>query len=169
MAQSVYLESYAKELRGLKGLADKSMAQVGDADFFRQIDPESNSIAIIVKHLSGSMRSRWKDFLTSDGEKPGRDRDAEFVIEGDTRKSLETSWNEGWELAFGALQALTDADLGREVRIGGTPYTAAGAMERQHTHIANHVGQIIFLAKHLAAEKWQTVTVPRNRARVPRS
>jgi hypothetical protein len=165
MEQSLYLESILKELRGLKGLVEKALGQVSDENFFRQIDPESNSIAIIVKHLAGSMRSRWKDFLTTDGEKPDRDRDGEFLIEKDNRAALEAGWREAWELAFAAIEALAPGDLEKQVRIRGEAYTVTGAIARQHTHIANHAGQIIFLAKHFAAAQWQTVTIPRNRER----
>jgi len=167
MKDSVYLESVQKELRAIKGLADKAIAQVGNEDFFRQIDPESNSIAIIVKHLAGSMRSRWQDFLTTDGEKPDRDRDGEFLIEGDTVASLIAKWEEGWRLAFDTLGTLTSADLEREVRIREEAYTVIGAINRQLAHIGNHVGQIAFLAKHYAGAQWQALTVPRNRNRQP--
>ncbi|HVP19895.1 MAG TPA: DUF1572 family protein, partial [Spirochaetia bacterium] len=131
MNDSPVLETELKEFRSYKALVEKALAQVSDKDFFRHIDPESNSIAVIVKHLAGNMRSRWTDFLTTDGEKPDRDRDGEFVIDSDdTRASLEARWQAGLNLAFGALEALSDADLGREVLIRGEPHTVLRAICR---------------------------------------
>jgi hypothetical protein len=167
MKESVYLTSVQKELRAIKGMADKAISQVSDEDFFRQLDPESNSIAVIVKHLAGSMRSRWQDFLTTDGEKPDRDRDGEFLIEGDTRASLASKWDEGWRLAFDTLGTLTSADLEKEIKIQNEGYTVIGAINRQLAHISNHVGQVALLAKHYAGVRWQTLTVPRNRNHQP--
>jgi Protein of unknown function (DUF1572) len=169
MSDSTILETEVKEFRNLKTMAEKAMAQVSDKDFFRRIDSESNSIAILVKHLAGNMRSRWTDFLTTDGEKPDRDRDGEFVIDAeDTRASLEARWQAGLNLAFGALEALSDADLGREVLIRGEPHTVLKAICRNLSHFGYHAGQIVFLAKHFSAERWQTLSIPRNPSRVPK-
>lgn len=167
MIDSLFLEEALREARRLKDMAEKSLAQISDDDYFRQIDPESNSIAVIVKHLAGNMRSRWSDFLTTDGEKPDRDRDGEFVMEEpDQRATLQDRWDEGWKITLSALEALTPADLVREVRIRGEPHTVLRAINRYLLHLAYHVGQIAFLAKHLAGERWKTLSVPRNKARV---
>jgi hypothetical protein len=166
MIESVFLTEAAGELRRYKDLADKALAQVSDEDFFRQVDPESNSIAVIIKHLAGNMRSRWTDFLTTDGDKPDRDRDGEFVMEEpDERKTLESRWNEGWKITFTALEALTPADLVKEVRARGEAQTVVRAIIRHISHLTSHVGQIAFLAKHFSGAHWQTLTVPRNKAR----
>ena len=160
-----YLQVAVSEFRKLKILAEKALAQVADADFFVALDSESNSIAVIMKHMAGNMRSRWTDFLTSDGEKPDRNRDSEFVIEpGDTRKSILERWEAGWRYVFGALEPLTSGDLERTVSIRGKPHSVLEAIQRQLTHYAYHVGQIVFLAKHFAAEKWQTLSVPRGKS-----
>jgi uncharacterized damage-inducible protein DinB len=149
-----------------KELAEKAIAQVNDDEFFQQIDDESNSIALIVKHLAGNLRSRWSDFLTADGEKPDRDRDGEFVTEvEDTRVSLEARWQEGWRIALVTLENLSDKDLQREVLIRREPHTVLKALNRNLTHLAYHTGQIAFLAKHLAGQRWQTLSMPRNRSR----
>jgi len=163
-------ESYLKEVIGqlqkLKDLADKAMAQVKDEDFFVTLDEESNSIAIILKHMAGNMQSRWTDFLTSDGEKPTRNRDSEFVIEvGDSKESLLKRWEIGWGCLFEALTPLTPEDLYKTVLIRGAPHSVMQAVNRQLTHYAYHVGQIVFLAKHFAGESWQTLSVPRRRSR----
>jgi hypothetical protein len=166
MSDSLLLNEATAEMRRYKGLTEKALAQVSDADFFRQVDPESNSIAIILKHLAGNMLSRWKDFLTTDGEKPDRDRDGEFVTEGpDERAALVRKWEEGWRLAFSELAALGPADESKTVYIRGEAHTVVRAIERQLAHLAYHVGQIVFLAKHFAGTGWQTPTIPRNRAR----
>ena len=167
MLESEFLREAAAELRRYKDMAEKALAQVSDEDFFRQIDPESNSIAVIVKHLAGNMRSRWTDFLTSDGDKPDRDRDGEFVMEEpDERRTLEGRWNEGWRLTFVGLAALTPADMGKEVRMRGEAQTVVRAITRHISHLTLHVGQIVFLAKHFSGAHWQTLTVPRNKARL---
>jgi len=159
-----YIENALKEFRGMKALADKAVAQVSDEDFFRTIDAESNSIALIMKHMAGNMRSRWTDFLTSDGEKPTRDRDSEFVDPPGTRESLLVLWNEAWELLFRALEPLTDAELGRTVKIRGEAHSVMQAVNRQLTHYAYHSGQIVMLAKHLSHSHWKTLSIPRNRS-----
>ena len=160
-----YRDEAARQFRGLKKAADRAIAQVSDADFFAALDPESNSIAIIVKHLAGNMRSRFSDFLTSDGEKPDRRRDSEFEIEpGDTRESLLARWEAGWKITAAALEPLTEADFGKTVAIRGEPHTLLRAINRQIAHYAYHVGQIVFLAKHFAGPKWQTLSIPRGKS-----
>ncbi len=160
-----YLDDALRELRRLKRQAEKALAQVGDDDFFRTLDPESNSLAILVKHLAGNQRSRWMDFLTSDGEKPDRNRDSEFVIEpGDTRGALMERWERGWKYLFDALEPLGEDDLMRTVAIRGEPHTIIQAVNRQLSHYAAHVGQIVFLAKHVAGSNWKTLSVPRGQS-----
>jgi hypothetical protein len=148
-----------------KSQAEKSMAQISDDEFFRQIDPESNSVAIIVKHLAGNMKSRWTDFLNSDGEKPTRDRDGEFIEAGASRGDYMKQWHEGWQTVFDALEPLSNADLERKVMIRGEPHSVMQAINRQVAHYANHIGQIIFLCKHYKVADWQTVSVPKNKSR----
>ena len=167
MIENEFLKEAAGELRRYKDMAERALAQVSDEDFFRQIDPESNSIAVIIKHLAGNMRSRWTDFLTTDGDKPDRDRDGEFVMEQpDERKTLEDRWNEGWRLTFLGLEALTPADMGKTVRMRGEAQTIVRALTRHIAHLTYHVGQIALLAKHFSGAHWQTLTIPKNRARL---
>jgi hypothetical protein len=159
-----YLEDSLELFRYYKRLAERAMEQVSDDQLFAELDPESNSIAIVVKHMAGNMRSRWTDFLTSDGEKPDRDRDSEFVAPPATREALLALWEDGWKRVFDALEPLTDADLGRTVLIRGEAHSVMQAINRQVAHYANHVGQIILLAKHYAGEQWTSLSVPRNRS-----
>ncbi len=160
-----WLEDALREFRRLKRQAEKALAQVSDEEFFRALDPESNSLAVIVKHLAGNLRSRWMDFLTSDGEKPDRHRDSEFVIEaGDTRAALMERWERGWKYLFDALEPLGEGALMRTVTIRGEPHTVVQAVNRQLTHYGAHVGQIVFLAKHLAGPRWKTLSVPRGQS-----
>jgi hypothetical protein len=159
-----YLEDSLELSRYYKRLAERAMEQVSDDQLFAELDPESNSIAIVVKHMAGNMRSRWTDFLTSDGEKPDRDRDSEFVAPPATREALLALWEDGWKRVFDALEPLTDADLGRTVLIRGEAHSVMQAINRQVAHYANHVGQIILLAKHYAGERWTSLSVPRNRS-----
>lgn len=148
--------------RATKSQAERAMAQVGDEDFFRVLDPESNSIALVVKHMAGNMRSRWTDFLTTDGEKPDRERDTEFEsFEEDTREALMRRWDEGWALVFAAVEPLTEADLLTTVTIRSEPHSVLKAINRQMTHYAHHAGQIVFLAKHFASAEWKTLSVAR--------
>lgn len=156
-----YIENATAEFRGLKRLADKAAAQVSDEEFFRVIDPESNSVALIMKHLAGNMRSRWSDFLTSDGEKPDRRRDSEFLIEGEDRRAIEEKWEAGWQTLFDALAQLEPEDLMRPVQIRREPHTVVEAVNRQLTHYGEHVGQIVFLAKHLKSAEWKSLSIPR--------
>jgi len=147
-----------------KRLAERAMAQVTDEQLFTVIDGEANSIAIIVKHMAGNMRSRWTDFLTTDGEKPDRDRDREFVDPAATREALTDEWEEGWAMMFAALEPLTDADLGRTITIRGEAHSVVQAINRQLAHYPYHVGQIVLLAKHFASDHWQSLSVPRNQS-----
>lgn len=150
------------QLRRNKELAERALAQVDDAGFFTAAGGEDNSIALIVKHLAGNLRSRWRDFLVSDGEKPDRNRDAEFeVLPGDSRSALMKQWEAGWRELFGALEPLTDADLDRTVTIRGEPLSVLQAVVRQVAHYAYHVGQIVLLAKHHAGDRWQSLSIPR--------
>ena len=128
------------------------------------IDPESNWLAIIVKQMAGNMRSRWTDFLTTDGEKPDRNRDSEFEEPPATRAELMQMWEEGWNQLFTALEPLTDADLGRTITIRGEKHSVMQAINRQVAHYASHCGQIVFLAKHLQAGNWKCLSVPRKQS-----
>lgn len=139
------------------------MAQVTDQQLYDTLDADMNSIAIIVKHITGNMRSRWTDFLTSDGEKPDRNRDSEFEAAPASRAALMEMWERGWSYVFGALEPLTDNDLGRTVTIRGEAHSVMQAVNRQLTHYAMHVGQIVMLAKHFAGAEWQTLTIPKKR------
>ena len=150
--------------RNYEKLAERALAQVSDEDFFRQIDPDSNSIAVIVKHIAGNLHSRWREFLTSDGEKPDRNRDTEFEMTGDTRESLMHFWETGWQMLSDAIESLTPQDFASTITIRGEPHTVVEAINRQLTHYAMHIGQIVFLAKHLKGSDWKTLSVPRNQS-----
>jgi hypothetical protein len=161
-----WLEDVVLQFHKYKALGDGALAQVEDADFFRTLDPESNSIAIVVKHLAANLRSRWTDFLTTDGEKPDRHRDTEFERDGaDTRESLLAGWEAGWTLLFAALAPLSEKDLLAEVPIRGEPHTVMQAVHRQLTHYAYHVGQIVTLARHFAGSRWNSLSIPKGRSR----
>lgn len=159
-----YLKDTADTMRHYKRLAERALEQVPDEALFFTPADWSNSIAIIMKHLSGNMRSRWKDFLTTDGEKPGRDRDSEFEEPLRTRSEMMKQWEEGWSLLLGTLSTLTDADLGRTVTIRGEAHSVLQAITRQNTHTAYHIGQIVYLAKQSAGEQWKILTVPRRKS-----
>jgi len=160
-----YLESARDEFRRYKKLGEKAMAQVrSDADLHWAPDPESNSIAIIVKHIAGNMISRWTDFLTTDGEKATRNRDDEFVDDIQTREQILAAWERGWKCLFDALDPLTENDLQETVYIRGEAHSVVQAINRQIGHYANHVGQIIWIAKHLASDQWKSLTIPRGKS-----
>lgn len=159
-----YLQDSLTIFRYYKKLADRAMEQVRDEDLFAVLDGESNSVAVIAKHMAGNMRSRWTDFLTSDGEKPARDRDSEFVDPPATRAGLREMWEDGWACLFGALEPLADADLERTVTIRGEPHSVMQAINRQVAHYSYHVGQMVLLAKHFAGERWESLSVPRNKS-----
>ena len=165
MDESGYLGEAVRQFRGLRKVADRALAQTTPADFFATLDEESNSIALIVKHIAGNMRSRWSDFLTTDGEKEDRHRDSEFLVEpGDTRESLERRWKEGWGLLFSAIEPLEAEDLQRTVTIRGEPHSVLRAINRQIAHYAYHVGQLVFLAKHFAGSRWESLSIPRGQS-----
>ncbi|HXF96673.1 MAG TPA: DUF1572 family protein [Gemmatimonadales bacterium] len=165
MTRDPYLTDALRQLRKLRALADAALEQITDEQWFVRLDPESNSIAHIVKHLAGNMRSRWTDFLTTDGEKPERDRDREFELgPGDTVAALRERWEDGWRRCFAAIEPLTRADLFRTVTVRGEPHTVLEAISRQLTHYAQHVGQIVLLAKHFAGPAWRTLSIPRGRS-----
>ena len=159
-----YIEDSLSLFRQSKKLGEGAMEQVSDEQLFATLDEEMNSIAIIVKHMAGNMHSRWTDFLTSDGEKPDRNRDSEFVEPAATRADLMRVWNDGWQRVFQALEPLSDADLERKVTIRGEPHSVMQAISRQIGHYSYHVGQIVFLAKHFEASEWKTLSVPRNKS-----
>jgi len=162
---TAYLEDVLFEFRKSRRLAEKAMDQVSDLEFFAVMDAETNSIAVIVKHLAGNMRSRWTDFLTSDGEKPDRNRDTEFVIEpADTRDSLVARWAAGWQLVTDAITPLGDEDLLRMVVIRTEPHTVIQAINRQLTHYAYHAGQIVLVARHFRAAEWKTLSIARGQS-----
>ncbi len=140
------------------------MAQCADEALFTVLDAESNSIAIIVKHMAGNMRSRWTDFLTSDGEKPDRNRDTEFEAPPKNRTELMEMWERGWKLLLDALEPLSDADLTQTITIRTEPHSVTQAINRQVAHYSYHVGQIVYLARHFAGDKWQTLTIPKKKS-----
>ncbi len=167
-----FTTSYVKDsidlFRYYKKLAERAMAQCPDEGLFATLDAESNSIAVIVKHMAGNMRSRWMDFLTTDGEKPDRNRDTEFEQPPQTRAELLELWERGWKFLFDALTPLTDADLTRTVTIRTEPHSVMQAINRQVAHYSHHIGQIVFLAKHLttkATGKWDSLSIPRGHSK----
>src|ERR1043165_2746784 len=168
MTQSLgqhYLEDALYTFRYYKELAERAYAQICDLDFFRTLDAESNSIAVNIKHMAGNMLSRWTDFLNSDGEKPERNRDMEFVMLPETTKEAMLAYGEkGWKVTFAAVEPLTPDDLMRTVTIRGQVHTVVEAIDRQMAHYAYHVGQIVYLAKHFKSSDWQTLSVPKNRS-----
>lgn len=159
-----YLEDSLALFRYYKKLAERAMEQVNDQQLGAVLDGEMNSIAIIVKHMAGNMRSRWTDFLTADGEKPDRNRDSEFEEPPASRDALKKTWDEGWETVFAALSPLSNADLGRTVLIRGEAHSVMQAINRQIAHYAYHCGQIVLLAKHFQSHDWKTLTVPRKKS-----
>lgn len=161
-----YLDNARFELERMKALAEKALDQLpDDGALHRALDGESNSLAVLLQHLGGNMRSRWTDFLTTDGEKPDRHRDREFETgPGRTRAELMERWELGWSRAFETLSGLGPDDLGRTVTIRGEPHTVLQAIQRQLGHTSYHVGQIVFLAKHLSADRWKTLSIPRGQS-----
>ncbi len=164
MIEQHFLDDCLFQLRKLKLQAEKAIAQIDDRQFFELLDPDANSVAHVMKHVAGNMRSRWTDFLTSDGEKPNRHRDSEFEIEtGDTRAAIVSRWEEGWQLLLDTIASLQPRDLGNTVTIRGEPHTVLQAINRQLSHYSAHVGQIVLLAKHFAGTKWQTLSIPKRK------
>ena len=160
-----YQADVLREFRRLKKHSDAAMAQVTDEDFLKALDENSNSIALIVKHISGNMHSRWQNFLTTDGEAPDRHRDQEFILDpGDSKNSLLERWEQSWRYLFDTISSLQPHDFTATVFIRKEPHSVVQAINRALFHCAGHVGQIIFLAKHLAGERWQTLTIPRGKS-----
>jgi len=160
-----YLDEARRQMRGNKRLAEAAIAQLKDEDLFVTLDPESNSVALIVKHMAGNMRSRFTDFLTTDGEKPNRFRDQEFELgAATTRADVMRWWEEGWAQVFDTIDSLKPEDVMRTVTIRSEPHTVLQAINRQIAHYASHTGQIIFLAKHLRSSEWKTLSIPRGQS-----
>lgn len=159
-----YLSDAIASFRNYKKLAERAMEQISDEEFFKQIDEESNSLAIIVKHIAGNLKSRWTDFLVADGEKDFRDRDNEFVAEVNTRESLMGFWEEGWQILFNELGELKAEDFSKTITIRQQKHTICEAINRQLTHYAYHIGQITFLAKHFKSTEWKNLSVPKNKS-----
>lgn len=160
-----YLEDSILLFHYYKRLGEGALAQVSDQQLFQGLGPESNSIAVIVKHMSGNMRSRWTDFLTTDGEKVNRNRDAEFESGGmNTRAEVLNLWEEGWSILFSALEPLSDEMLSHPITIRREPHSVMQAVNRQMAHYSYHVGQIIFLAKHFCSDRWRSLSVPRGKS-----
>ena len=160
-----YYDEVRRSFRGYKRLADGGMAQLSDQEFFHAPDPESNSTAAVVKHVAGNLRSRWQDFLTSDGEKPDRNRDQEFIIEpGLTREELMRRWEASFKIVFDTIAAMTPEDFSRIVTVRGEPHTILHAMNRSLMHTAYHVGQILYVGKHLRGAEWKMLSIPKGKS-----
>jgi hypothetical protein len=162
---SYFIQVTIQTFRSMKKLADKAMIQLGDEQFAGTIDAESNSVEVIILHMHGNMISRWTDFLTTDGEKEYRDRDGEFAAKGLSRVRLLELWEEGWSCLFQALDLLGEEDLMRTVTIRGEAHSVLQAIQRQVSHYAYHIGQIVFLAKHLQSHNWQTLSIARGKSK----
>lgn len=164
-SSSAFLKDIIRTYTNYKKLAEAAIAQTADADLHRQIDPDANSIAIVIKHLAGNLRSRFSDFLTTDGEKPTRNRDDEFEMPTPkTRDEMMPAWEESWAVVLGELQKLTPADLERTVYIRKEPFLVSEALNRSVTHLAYHVGQIVMLAKHFQGPNWKSLSIPKGRS-----
>jgi len=159
-----YHRDALNSFRNYKKLAERAIEQVSEEEFFAVIDAEANSIAVIVKHIAGNLHSRWRDFLTTDGEKADRNRDAEFEMIEDSRESLMEFWEIGWQTLFDNIEPLTEEDFSKTITIRGEPHSVVEAINRQLTHYSYHIGQIVFLAKHLRSTEWKTLSVPKNRS-----
>jgi Protein of unknown function (DUF1572) len=163
-----YLDDARKAMHAYKKLAEKALDQLKDDEYFVTLDDESNSVAVVMKHMAGNMFSRWTDFLTTDGEKPDRNRDYEFVILPETTKDdVRDYWERGWQCVFNALDPLQIEDLEKTVYIRGEEHTVVQAINRQLMHYAYHIGQIVYLAKHFRATDWSSLSIPRNRSIKP--
>jgi hypothetical protein len=163
--RNAYLADIARTYRNYKTLGERAIAQVSDRDLHTQVDPDANSIAIIVKHLAGNLQSRFSDFLTTDGEKPTRNRDAEFEMPGGaTRGEILQWWESSWAVALGAIDSLTPDDLDRTVYIRREAFQVVESLNRLAAHAAYHVGQMVFLAKHFAGANWTSLSIPKNRS-----
>ena len=169
MSSEDIVQNYHKDavsaMRAYKKLAEKAIAQLKDEEFFVTLDEEANSVAVVMKHMAGNMISRWTDFLTSDGEKPDRNRDMEFVIDATTTKDdVLAYWERGWKCVLDAIEPLTPEDFEKTVLIRGEEHTIVQAINRQLMHYAYHIGQIVFLAKHFRSAEWKSLSIPRNRS-----
>ncbi len=162
MIDQHYLDESLAQLRKLKAQAERAVDQIDDRAFFALLDPDANSVGLVIKHVAGNMQSRWTDFLTTDGEKPNRNRDSEFELDAaDTRAAIMERWERGWSILFGAISSLRPGDLSSTVTIRNEPHTVVQAINRQLSHYSAHVGQIVLLAKHFAGPKWQTLSIPK--------
>jgi hypothetical protein len=162
--EAAYLTDIIRAFRNYRTLAEAALAQVSDEQLFTAIDGEANSIAVIVQHLAGNLRSRFTDFLTADGEKPDRDRDGEFESPRGSRPELMARWTEAWNILLSSLETLRPGDLGQTVRIRNEPFLVVEALNRSATHLAYHVGQIVFLAKHFAGAGWKSLSIPKGQS-----
>ena len=161
-----YLEDARLQMKKIKAMADRALEQAGDQRLMIQPDPESNSLALLMKHISGNQRSRWTRFLETDGEKPDRNRDTEFEADAaDTPDRLKARWEEGWKILSDTLDALRPGDLEKTVTIRGEPHTVLQAINRQISHYSLHVGQMIYLAKHLVGSEWKSMSIPRGKSK----
>lgn len=162
---TAYLEEARRCFRGYKRMGEGAMAQLSDDEIFRLIDAEANSVALIVKHMAGNMRSRWTDFLTSDGEKPDRNRDTEFEMNPDTtRADVMAWWETGWKCVFDAVDPLQPEDMGRTITIRGEAHSVVQAINRQIAHYSYHIGQIVLLAKHFKSASWKSLSIPKGQS-----
>ena len=162
---ALFIDELRGEARRYRELADQALAQVDDAGFLATLDAESNSLALIVKHVANNLRSRWTNFFATDGEKPDRHRDREFELEpGDTRATLMARWESGWGCLLETLDRMTPEDLSRTVLIRAEPHTVTRAALRSLAHTASHVGQIVLLAKHVSADRWRSLSIPRGQS-----
>lgn len=159
-----YLTDIRRTFRNYKALADAAVAQVDDAALTVPLDPDGNSIAVILQHVSGNLRSRFADFLTTDGEKPDRNRDREFELQSSSRATVLERWDQSWTLTLGAIDGLTPDDLARIVHIRGEAFSVVEALNRAASHTAYHVGQIVFLAKHFQGPRWKSLSVPKGKS-----
>jgi hypothetical protein len=164
MIDAVYLADIRRAFTNYRTLAERALEQVTDEQLWTAIDSEANSIAVIMQHVAGNLRSRFLDFLTADGEKPDRQRDAEFEPPGGSRAELRARWDEAWQITLGSLDALTPDDLSRTIHIRGEAFAVVEALDRSITHTAYHVGQIVFLAKHFAGSGWRSLSIPKGRS-----
>jgi len=161
-AAAAYLRNIVRTFRTYKTLGEKALAQMPDEALHTELDANSNSVAVIVKHVGGNLRSRFRDFLTTDGEKPDRNRDGEFQMpERASRAQVMQWWEDGWATALGAIDALTPDDLTRTIQIRGEPLLVVDALNRSVTHTSYHVGQMVYLARHFAGSGWTSLTIPK--------
>ncbi|GAB5519013.1 MAG: DUF1572 domain-containing protein [Rhodothermales bacterium] len=161
MDATLYLAHIRRQFRKQRSLADRALAQIAQEDWFIELGPRTNSLAIIMKHMAGNMRSRWRDFLTSDGEKSDRHRDTEFELLGDDAEAIQAKWEQGWQILFDTLDALAPGDMMATITIRGEQHYVFEAIQRQIDHYAYHTGQIVLLARHLAGDDWQSLSIPK--------